>query len=84
MDDDIVAFAALFAAGDAAYSYEVLRAGVRWPRNVDPTRREEYLTEAEFRKIFRCEFWEYKEYPKWRQLWLKKERDLAKNLVFAG
>ncbi|CAD7697761.1 unnamed protein product [Ostreobium quekettii] len=63
-------------AGEVAHSYKVLRAGVRWPRNVDPTRREEYLTDEEFAKIFRCSFSEYKEYPQWRQLWLKKERNL--------
>ncbi|CAD7701852.1 unnamed protein product [Ostreobium quekettii] len=63
-------------SGEVAHRYDNLRAGVRWPSNVDPTRREEYLTEEEFKKVFWCSYSEYQQYPQWKQLWLKKEKEL--------
>lgn len=63
-------------AGRSPHKYESLQAGVKWPRDVDPTCREEYLSEQEFRDVFHMTYQEYLDLPQWKRIRLKKDTDL--------
>ena len=63
-------------AADGTYPYRALVRGVRWPAGVDPDRREEYLSEADFVAAFRLDRQAWAGLPRWRQVELKKGASL--------
>ena len=61
---------------DGTYPYRALVRGVRWPAGVDPDRRENYLSEADFVAAFRLDRQAWAGLPRWRQVELKKGASL--------
>jgi len=49
------------------YSYEMLKTGKAWPDDVDPTKRESYLTDDEFKTVFKMSKEDFYKKPTWRQ-----------------
>ncbi|CAM9679423.1 unnamed protein product [Laminaria digitata] len=62
------------ASANAAYSFRRLAGSGRgWPKGVDPTRREEWLSPSEFGAVFGMTFEEFKVLPRWRKAIMKRE-----------
>lgn len=61
---------------EGTYPYRALVRGVRWPAGVDPDRREDYLSEADFVAAFRLDRQAWAGLPRWRQVELKKGASL--------
>lgn len=59
-----------------SYPYQVLVFGVKWPAEVNPTIRERYLSEDEFRQVFNMPFDDFQQMRQWRQLLFKKQHSL--------
>ncbi|XP_067673342.1 advillin-like [Haliotis asinina] len=59
------------ACYDQTYTYEELTRRLV-PRGVDVTNKEKYLSDEEFKKIFKITKHDYLSKPKWRQLEMKK------------
>jgi len=57
------------------YSYEELRLSKR-PADVDPARKELYLSDSEFQNIFNCSPVDFSRLPKWKQQNTKNEKGL--------
>ncbi len=66
----------LYNSRDGFYSYEALKSGVVWPENVDCTKRESYLSEDDFEKIFSVSKVRFYSLSKHIQIRLKKEKKL--------
>jgi hypothetical protein len=57
------------------YSYEEITSDKR-PAGVDPTKKEAYLSDAEFQTVMGCSKAEFSQMPKWKQQNLKKSKKL--------
>jgi len=57
------------------YSYEELK-GAERPADVDPSRRELYLSDSDFQAVFGCLPADFLKLPKWKQQNAKKEKGL--------
>jgi hypothetical protein len=55
------------------FPYEALKAGVKWPKNVDPTRREDWLSEQDFLRLFKMTRTEFKSLNRFKCERIKKE-----------
>lgn len=55
------------AAGNACYSPQALQVGMVWPPDVDPARREDFLSVADFERCLGMTRAEFKALPAWRQ-----------------
>lgn len=58
------------------FPYEALKAGVAWPPIVDPTKREEFLSDDDFCTIFKMTRADFKALPKFKRDNLKKDMKL--------
>lgn len=58
------------------YDYDMLKSGSPRPADVDPTCKERYLLEEEFRALFGMEYKNFSKMPKWKQQNLKKAKQL--------
>jgi len=58
------------------YDYETLKSGSPRPADVDPTCKELYLLEEEFRTLFGMDHKDFARMPKWKQQNLKKKKQL--------
>ena len=58
------------------YPITSLLQGVEWPPNVDPTNREKYLSDDDFKQIFNMTKIEFQLLDKFKRLSLKKEKKL--------
>jgi hypothetical protein len=58
------------------YPYEALKAGVKWPSNVDPARREQFLKDDDFSKIFGMTKEEFRALPIHIRKRMKTEKGL--------
>ncbi len=47
-----------------------------FPEGVDKSKREEYLSDADFQKVFKQTKEEFAKFPKWKQTELKKKAKL--------
>ena len=61
-------------SGAKTFSYEELKGGV--PAGVDPTKKEQYLSDADFEKIMKSPRSEFNEMKAWKQAQLKKAAGL--------
>jgi hypothetical protein len=59
---------------DGYYPYEALLQGMIWPTDVDPSKREQYLSENEFHEIFHMSKNEFMSLRNHLQIRLKKEK----------
>uniref|UniRef100_A0A672REX1 Villin like n=1 Tax=Sinocyclocheilus grahami TaxID=75366 RepID=A0A672REX1_SINGR len=55
------------------HSEQLVKTPNQLPQGVDPEKREEYLTDAEFENLFGCTRDNFQRLPKWRQNDLKKK-----------
>jgi len=58
------------------YSHEELKASKGRPADVDPARREQYLSDSDFQSVFGMSFADFQKSPKWKQQNAKKSKDL--------
>ncbi|CAJ1354843.1 unnamed protein product, partial [Effrenium voratum] len=65
------------------YSHDQLKASQGRPDDVDPSRREQYLSDAEFLSVFGMPFGDFQKQPKWKQQNVKKAKDLFCAAAFA-
>jgi Villin headpiece domain len=63
-------------SGTGFYPLEALLTGVTWPAKVDPSRREEHLSPAEFFKVFHMDKTEFSKLAHHVRTRLKKEKKL--------
>ncbi|CAE7699545.1 Avil, partial [Symbiodinium microadriaticum] len=56
------------------YPLRALVQGVAWPEDVDPTKREEYLSAAEFEEVFGMTKEEFRALPRYVRIRTKKEK----------
>ena len=61
---------------DGYYPVEALIKGVRWPKNVDPSKREEYLSPEDFASVFRMSKKTFAQLTTYVKIRMKKEKDL--------
>jgi len=59
-----------------SYSFHSLIVGAKWPEGIDPTKRETYLSNIQFAKIFGMDKETSAQLPQWKQEALKKEKKL--------
>eukprot|EP00388_Colpodella_angusta_P027818 GDKK01010569.1.p1 GENE.GDKK01010569.1~~GDKK01010569.1.p1 ORF type:complete len:172 (-),score=6.01 GDKK01010569.1:85-600(-) len=64
------------ATEEGFYPLEVLVQGAAWPTNIDPTKRETYLSENDFHAVFKMSKSEYLSKDRHVRLRLKKEYKL--------
>jgi len=63
--------------GSAFYSYAILSAGIeQLPENVDPGKREEFLTDAEFLEVLGMDREAWAQLPGWKQIAAKRAKNL--------
>lgn len=62
--------------GKCSYPYSSLRAGFKWPTDVDPTAREEHLTCTDFLQVFGISYDDYVQLPLWKRQRLKRDNAL--------
>ena len=62
-------------SNSGSIAYSVLVSG-EVPANVDPTRKEEYLSDAEFNQVFGMDREQFSAQPKWKQDNMKKSKNL--------
>lgn len=58
------------------YSHDELKASQGRPADVDPARREQYLSESDFQSLFGMSMADFLKQPKWKQQNAKKSKDL--------
>eukprot|EP00002_Diphylleia_rotans_P001601 TRINITY_DN10891_c0_g1_i1.p1 TRINITY_DN10891_c0_g1~~TRINITY_DN10891_c0_g1_i1.p1 ORF type:complete len:186 (+),score=45.52 TRINITY_DN10891_c0_g1_i1:112-669(+) len=58
------------------YPMECLQSHVKWPANVDPSRREMYLNDSNFVAVMGISRTEFLRLPLFKQILIKKEKDL--------
>ena len=58
------------------FPYEALKAGVVWPRKVDPSRREQYLNDDDFLKVMGMSKAQFGALPSFKRVNLKKDKGL--------
>eukprot|EP00948_MAST-09A_sp_MAST-9A-sp1_P000587 g587.t1 len=63
-------------SGKLIHTYDSLKRGQYDSRIVDPTRREQYLSDEDFNKIFGMDMESFNKLKKWRQQKVKREVDL--------
>merc|ERR1711971_418667 len=64
-------------SGSAFYSYAVLSAGIdELPENVDPGKREEFLTDADFLQVLGMDRDAWAQIPGWKQMAAKRAKNL--------
>merc|ERR1711928_35763 len=64
-------------SGSAFYSYAVLSAGIdELPENVDPGKREEFLTDTEFLEVLGMDREAWAQIPGWKQMAAKRAKNL--------
>ncbi|CAK9109442.1 unnamed protein product [Durusdinium trenchii] len=61
---------------DRKYPHEELKVSRGKPPDVDPAKRELYLSESDFKSIFGMTIWDFQKLPKWKQQNAKKAKDL--------
>ncbi|PRW56496.1 actin binding [Chlorella sorokiniana] len=61
-----------FPPGEHTFSYEELK-GMRAESGIDMTRKEDYLSDAEFRRVFKMDRSAFGDMKRWRQLEMKKD-----------
>ena len=61
--------------GDGVFPYSVL-SGADFPNSVDPSRKEEYLSDQEFNQVFGMEKEDFYNLPAWKKQSLKKSKNL--------
>ena len=61
---------------DGCYPLSALLQGAAWPNDVDPSRREQYLSDSEFLSVFKMSKAEFNEKDKFVRLRLKKQHNL--------
>jgi hypothetical protein len=61
---------------DGTYPLEALLQGVMWPKGIDVAKREQYLSETEFQRIFKMSKDEFNKKDKHFRLRMKKEHGL--------
>jgi hypothetical protein len=49
---------------------------VQWPADVDPSRRELFLSPAEFKEVFGMSWDSFRKLPQWKRLELRKRHGL--------
>lgn len=59
-----------------SYSYSSLVSDVQWPADVDPSRRELFLSPAEFSEVFGMSWDAFRKLPQWKRLELRKRHGL--------
>ena len=62
--------------GGRFYPLSSLLVGIAWADDVDPTRREQYLSDEDFYNVFRMEKTEFNALKTFKQIRLKKEKGL--------
>jgi hypothetical protein len=58
------------------YTYEELKEAGSRPKDVDPTMKEAYLSEADFKTVFEMDLPAFTKLPKWKKQNLKKAKEL--------
>jgi hypothetical protein len=58
------------------YPYTALRSGLKWPSNVDPTRREDFLNDDDFQQCFKMSKEEFRRLPLYLRQRMKKDKEL--------
>jgi hypothetical protein len=58
------------------FPYQALKAGVVWPRKVDPSRREQYLDDDEFVKVMGMTKGQFGALPSFKRVNMKKDKGL--------
>eukprot|EP00435_Cladocopium_sp_Y103_P031945 s726_g8.t1 len=58
------------------YSHDELKASQGRPADVDPARREQYLSDSDFQSLFGMSMADFQKQPKWKQQNAKKSKDL--------
>ncbi|CAJ1417046.1 unnamed protein product [Effrenium voratum] len=58
------------------YPHEELKASKERPEDVDPARREQYLSDSDFQALFGMSIAAFLKQPKWKQQNAKKDKDL--------
>lgn len=61
------------ASGQVYFPVEALLAGVEWPKGIDPSRRESWLTDEDFEKVFKMTREQFKKLPHFKRAALKKD-----------
>lgn len=61
---------------DGSYPLEALVQGAAWPSDVDPSKREEYLSDTDFASVFKMTKLDFRQKDKFVRLRLKKEHKL--------
>ena len=61
---------------DGKFPLSCLVAGVKWPEGVNPAKREEYLSDAEFLTVFKMNREQYSKLDKFKKIELKKQVSL--------
>ena len=61
---------------DGYFTFSQLLQGVIWPPNIDPTKREQLLSDTEFYSVFGMSKLEFRALDKFKQIQLKKEKKL--------
>jgi hypothetical protein len=64
------------AATNGCYPLEALIQGVAWPKDVDPAKRETYLSDDDFCNVFRMSRSSFNDLDKFKRMRLKKEYGL--------
>jgi hypothetical protein len=58
------------------YPYDALKSGVQWPGNVDPSHREQFLSDDDFRALFNMSKEEFRQLPLFIRKRMKTEKSL--------
>lgn len=61
---------------EVKYAYDLLRSADDRPADVDPSRKEQYLSDEDFSNLFGATPDEFSKMPKWKQQNLKKAKEL--------
>ena len=61
---------------DGFYPLEALKQGVEWPKEVNPAKREQFLSPDDFEKVFNMSKEDFNKLDKFKRERLKKEQSL--------
>lgn len=59
-----------------SYPYSALKAGVKWPSNVNPAQRETYLNDDDFFQVFQMTKEEFRQQPNYVRKRMKQDKGL--------
>jgi len=63
--------------GEKTYPYEALKnSSSNFPKDVDPSKKEAYLSDVDFHKVFGMDFAKFCKMPQWKQIVAKKANGL--------